>query len=1012
MRSMTHTKSDLRIRDSSFLLGFFLLSLVIAPGQIRSLAQVSSITVKTLGGGPLVHQGPSFGFSDGNGIQNSQFNGPAGLAYDGAGGLFIADTTNNAVRRLEFPSTLTSTVLQDLPSPVDLHLDNSTNLYVLTQGDGRITKYDPDLLEATVVASGLRVPTAFTRDARGNFYLVEQAGQVKRVTPQGVILTLAQGLKNPQGIDVLDSGMIVVSDTDSHVIRILDPLSGVMSVLSGDGTPGFADGTPNRARFNRPHQIVKAPNGSILVADRLNHRVRLVSTNGLASTIYGISPSSWGECQGCFPGWADGTNKVAEAREPIGLAVSPNGVLFSTEAYYNLIRVIQGAPIQPVLDIGAGEGGTNSVTNVVTLIPPELLPRSGYYPMGKLLTISSTSQSVHYTVDGSIPTTNSPAIRMDENNRGVLRWTESLKDLTSLRLRAFEGTNSSTVVAGEPSRINELGVPSEVEGGVGATVVVPVVINLRSNDVLRSLQFRIEVTPDAPTTPRLVSNLKAISVSGTDFIKVVTTDRSGGGRSTFTTVADTVGSTRVLAVSFLGTNANFSIRDFAVVAMLGVSIPDTAKEGDRYRISFKAPSATSDGQQASVSLSPMPDSFIAVTNRAYLVGDTGIAHWYNSGDFGDGKLANDDVNNVFNASLGVRVPFEFSDLYNAMDVFPEDLPGSVGGDGQIRFLDWQTLLYRSLGFRGDSWQRTWSASGERVVITTQFPVGARLTTSELQQGSTLNPWRRHASVRAGHLTMISPGNVVDIPIYLKAYPGHQISGMQFRLSLQSSPDAPLLDRPMEFIPTTSLPSPVKIDGLPLSQVAVGWSLGSFDPPVSKETLLGYARFKVPNSAPKASYYTLWFLNVDGSPDAKTQYDFETIQGKAWILTPALHEASLIPMEWKEFFFGGLAASLQDKGDPDSDGHDNWSEYIAGTNPISANSHLRLVAAPSTGFGQYDLTWNSALGRLYQIETRGSLASQNWKPHGEPYMGNGDLRKVRVQSSADSPSDFYRIRVIP
>ncbi|MDW8311058.1 MAG: hypothetical protein RMK20_16925, partial [Verrucomicrobiales bacterium] len=175
--------------------------------------------------------------------------------------------------------------------------------------------------------------------------------------------------------------------------------------------------------------------------------------------------------------------------------------------------------------------------------------------------------------------------------------------------------------------------------------------------------------------------------------------------STYRDVAADGRATSGLIIAFVDTQANLFVSDFATVNLLALSIPPTAKEGDTYTIRVAQPSATSDGFQSKVPLSAMAARTVTVRNIPYLVGDAAPGRWYNAGDFGNGDLDNSDVNMAFKASLGVRVPFNFTDVFDAMDVFPEDLPGVVGGDGQIRFLDWQRILRRSLRRDTNTWQR-------------------------------------------------------------------------------------------------------------------------------------------------------------------------------------------------------------------------------------------------------------------------------------------------------------------
>jgi len=973
--------------------GLLLLSLA----QIR--AQTPSIVVRTVGGGPLHLGGPPFGFADGDGIQNSQFNGPLGIASDRAGGVFVADVTNGVIRRLVVPSTATSTVISDLPFPVDVATDQSTNLYVLTQKDGRITKYDSSFELVRVVASNLTGPTAMAVDVKGNLYVTEIGGVLKRIGTDGAISILAQGLHGPRGVDVLDSGAVVVSDTEDHSIKIFEPRSGLLTTLAGGGGAGFTDGNGSKARFNRPHQLAKAPNGMIIVADRMNHRVRMVDTNGLTSTLYGVNPAKWSDCASCFPGWFDGTNNIAEAREPVGVAVDSGGVVFTTESFYHLIRTTSVASLQ--------------ATNSVNLESPVIAPSSGYFPMGQLISVSSAVRSVFYTTDGSEPTTNSTPVLLDGNNRGLIKWSDGLRDLTSLRLKAFDSTNSSLTVSGEPALVTEIGLASDVSGGVGATVVVPVVVNLRSNDSLKSLQFRVEITPNNPKSGIISSRFRALSVGSNDFVRVATADSSSGGRSSFGTVSGLVGDTRIIAVSFIGTNSNFSIRNFAVVAMLAIPVPETAKPGDLYSLRITEPSATSDGQQTPVPIVPMPSRTLIVGSTPYIVGDTAKAAWYNSGTFGDGDLKNDDVNNVFNASLGVRVPYDFSDLFNAMDVFPEDSPGIVGGDGQIRFLDWQTLLLRSLRLRAENWQRDWSLAGVRQTESASLIKASPLSSSQLQKRLPGAIWVRQARLYARDVDSVTPGNVIDIPVYLKTAAGSAVSGLQFRVVVTPSLDAPPLDRQVEFFSLGGYPQPVRLEGVPLNQVACGWSLGSFEPILSGEVLLGHVRMKVPISATKGVSYSIAFLNADGAPDVSTQYDFETLSGSVWVLAKPATVSDSIPDEWKIRFFGSaFSPSALAGNDTDSDGLSNLQEFQAGTDPTSADSKPQISVRSISGNGGIRLSWVSAPGKRYRLERSDTINSVLWDVLGSTVSGDGDIVYVDDPQPGSTPVRFYRLRLVP
>ena len=336
-----------RARVSTRLIGVSLI-LAVLPLIFSASAQV---TVKTLGGGPVVVGGPAYGFVNGPTLQESQFDNPFGCALDSAGNLFIADRDNGQIRKLNIVADKASTYLSGLNLPVAVAIDAANNLYVASQGDGTIRKFD-SFGNPIATVSGLSAPTAIALDGSTNIYVTELGGAVKRISPTGNVTPLANGFNQPRGVAVMDSGAIAVSE--NHAIRLIDPITLNLSYLAGSNAPGFTNGPGLLARFNQPHQLAKAPNGSLVVADRMNHRVRVVTTNGITTTLYGIEPDAWASD---YPGWEDGSVEFAEAREPVGVTIAKDGTVYSTEVFYHLIRKITGAGLSATISGGPGGPG-------------------------------------------------------------------------------------------------------------------------------------------------------------------------------------------------------------------------------------------------------------------------------------------------------------------------------------------------------------------------------------------------------------------------------------------------------------------------------------------------------------------------------------------------------------------------------------------------------------------------------------------------------------------------------
>ena len=560
----------------------------------------SQATVSTLGGGPNEsNPSSSSGNANGNTLQNAQFDTPAGIVLDVSGGfLFVADTGNNSVRQLDLNGGTTSTVLSGLNAPVDVLIDAQTNLFVLTQTDGLIRQYDLfGNLTKTNNTAAFTSPSAMSFDLNGDIFVVELGGALKKVTlSSGAVATVvaAGTFSSPRGVEVMDSGSIAVSDTGNHAIRLVDPTTAAVTLLTGSiGTAGLVNGGSTVARLNSPHHIAKAAGNVLVVADNGNHAVRKIDGAGTVSLVYGVSTNDWAVS---FPGWDDGSATVASSREPSGVVVDGDGDVYVTEQFYHLVRKAVGTDFSGPTGVGGGDTGSTTTIN-----PPDLsfTPNSGYYPLGQSITVSSPSALVFYTTDGTDPTTNATPVLMT-NGVGTIKWKNSTNDLSALRVASFvvSGTNiAGTNVSGVAVTTNSIGIPpglnTNLVGGIGATVMVPVVVNLPAGEKLRTLSFRLEVSANG-AAPIIPDTFDAVSITTNDFIPLVTGDGDVEGAARFSVTPYSFATTRGLSINFVGTNANMSVSGFAVVAMLAVPIPSTAGEGDSYQIDVLLPTATSD----------------------------------------------------------------------------------------------------------------------------------------------------------------------------------------------------------------------------------------------------------------------------------------------------------------------------------------------------------------------------------------------------------------------------------
>ncbi|PYI83746.1 MAG: hypothetical protein DME26_14500, partial [Verrucomicrobia bacterium] len=310
----------------------------------------------------------SEGYTNGNTATDAKFNHPLGLALDSTGNnLFVADRDNNAIRRLDLAANQTFTFAEFINKPVGVAIDRADNVYVLNRGsgpDGSILQFDiyGDLV--ATIASGLINAAGIALDSIGNIYVTVNGNTLVRITQNGVttVATIPDPNTSLQGLIVKHDGNIAICDAGRHGVYLVDPNTGIFSTIAGfhgagDFTTANNVASSPTARFNQPTGVTEAGDGTLVVTDTGNHRVKVVLTNGVVRNLYGVSSNYWVQgsaSQGIFPGWWDGTVVVpdvlgdVEARQPSGIVFAPDGKVYVTEVYYHLIRqATTGLPLPP-----------------------------------------------------------------------------------------------------------------------------------------------------------------------------------------------------------------------------------------------------------------------------------------------------------------------------------------------------------------------------------------------------------------------------------------------------------------------------------------------------------------------------------------------------------------------------------------------------------------------------------------------------------------------------------------
>ena len=249
---------------------------------------------------------------------------PEAVAVDGSGNLYIADTNNNRVRRVDSQGVIT-TVATGVHSPRGMALDSSGNLYIAERNTHRIRKLDTMGTLTTIAgirefgfsgdggpatAARLYVPRDVALDSSGNLYIADTGNhRIRKVDTSGMITTIAgigpgfdsdgtgpateAAMSSPTGIAVDSSGNLYIADTYNSRIRKVDT-SGTLTTITGNGEEGFSgDGGPaDEGQLHLPAGVAEGGSGDLYIADSRNHRIRVLSTDMTTPTVETIAITS------------------------------------------------------------------------------------------------------------------------------------------------------------------------------------------------------------------------------------------------------------------------------------------------------------------------------------------------------------------------------------------------------------------------------------------------------------------------------------------------------------------------------------------------------------------------------------------------------------------------------------------------------------------------------------------------------------------------------------------------
>lgn len=334
------------------------------------------------------------GSADGTG-SNARFNRPHQLAFGPGGVLYVADQTNNCIRKISSAGVVTTLAgkagqngsgdgtgpAARFQGPEGLTVDAIGNVYVVDTDNNTIRKVTPAGVVTTLAgtpgvagsADGTGAAALFDYPERitlagGNLYVTDYTNHtIRKVTPAGVVTTFAgmagsegslDGTGNaarfsyPMSIISDSSGNLFVGQDGDATLRKITPAGEVTTLAGnpGNGGWGYADGTGPAAKFNGIYSICVAANGVMHVADENNNLVRRVTSAGVVTTFAGSPPTN---------GSADGTGIAAAFSNPLGMVVNAAGELLVADQYNHIIRKVTPAGVVSTYAGTAGSGGSD-----------------------------------------------------------------------------------------------------------------------------------------------------------------------------------------------------------------------------------------------------------------------------------------------------------------------------------------------------------------------------------------------------------------------------------------------------------------------------------------------------------------------------------------------------------------------------------------------------------------------------------------------------------------------------
>lgn len=339
-------------------------------------------------------------FDGDNGVaSNASLDTPTSVAIDKQGNIFIADSGNNRIRRVDRVTNIITTVVGNgrsdfsgdsgpalqasLSFPIGIFLDDKNNLLIADSFNNRIRKVDSSTGNIASIAgtgdadyngdnilatrASLNFPSFATMDSLGNIFISDtDNSRVRKIDINtGMISTVAgngQDSATTDNIPAINStvrpteaiadgfGNLFIADQDNNRIRRVDAKTGLITTIAGNGKANFdGDGSVATSAVFMPVEIALDNDGNLLIADRLTSQVRKVDFNtGIVTSMAG--------CPEIDCPLGDGAAATKAKLSPLDIAVDKQGNIFIADGDANRVRQIDRNGIITTI-AGNGEEG-------------------------------------------------------------------------------------------------------------------------------------------------------------------------------------------------------------------------------------------------------------------------------------------------------------------------------------------------------------------------------------------------------------------------------------------------------------------------------------------------------------------------------------------------------------------------------------------------------------------------------------------------------------------------------